>query len=289
MMTEYCNAIESIFRRNLETRYMDKIYLPKMFSNAVESLLKGTHIVIVTGFVVKDAMAGETDGPPGAMALAKTLEGMGKTVTLITDPINTAIVKKGRDYLQLDSKLITITDANYEAVSRQLLEDTSVSHLIAIERPSQAEDGEYYSMRAEVITPYVSNTDFLFNQASTYKITTIGIGDGGNEVGMGCVKEDIHRYVPNGVKICAATEVDYLIIAGVSNWGAYGICGALSIALNRMLLPENHVETAVLREMINVGAVDGFAKVPVMEVDGIDLEGNMTILSAIRRVVERYI
>lgn len=288
-MRTYCNEIELIFRRNLETRYMDQIYLPKMFSSAVESLLKGTHVVIVTGFVVKDAMAGETDGPPGALALAKTLEQMGKTVTLITDPINTAIVKKGSDYLQLDSKLITITEDNYEEESRQLLEDTSISHLIAIERPSKADDGECYSMRGEIITPYVSNTDFLFNQASKHKITTIGIGDGGNEVGMGCVKKDIQKYVPNGLKICASTEVDYLIIAGVSNWGAYGLCGALSIKFNRMLLPENQVETAVLGEMISVGAVDGFDKIPVMKVDGIDLEGNMKILSDIRRVVERYI
>lgn len=289
MIETYFNKIESVFRRNLETRYMDQIHLPEMFSASVKSLLKAKHVVIVTGFVVKEAMAGETDGPPGALALAKALEDVGKTVTIVTDPINSEILHRGRDFLDLASKVLIMTNDNYKKESNLLLEKDDLTHLIAIERPSQASDGAYYSMRGEVLTPYVSNTDYLFHKAKLHGIETIGIGDGGNEIGMAIVKKDIEAYVPKGKQICATTEVDFLIIAGVSNWGAYGICGALSIELKKNLLPENQVEKKLLEEIVSVGAVDGFAKIPIMKVDGIDLEGNLKILSEIRELVRKHI
>jgi hypothetical protein len=58
---------------------------------------------------------------------------------------------------------------------------------------------------------------------------TIGIGDGGNEIGMGSLpKEIIESGIPNGEVIAAATPVDSLIVAGVSNWGGYGLLAAMA-------------------------------------------------------------
>lgn len=44
-------------------------------------------------------------------------------------------------------------------------------HLLAIERPGMAADGNYYTMRARKITHLVTNTDVLFEAAK--KIPTI--------------------------------------------------------------------------------------------------------------------
>jgi hypothetical protein len=47
---------------------------------------------------------------------------------------------------------------------------------------------------------------------------TIGIGDGGNEIGMGVLPEEIVRDdIPNGRLISAAVSADYLIVSSVSN------------------------------------------------------------------------
>jgi len=47
----------------------------------------------------------------------------------------------------------------------------------------------------------------------------ISIGDGGNEVGMGNVKNKVEKFIPYGEKICANTECNYLLVCDVSNWG----------------------------------------------------------------------
>ena len=54
-----------------------------------------------------------------------------------------------------------------------------------------------------------------------------GIGDGGNELGMGKVKDIIHRDIPNGPTIACAITSGYLLTAGVSNWGGYALATAL--------------------------------------------------------------
>ena len=58
-------------------------------------------------------------------------------------------------------------------------------------------------------------------------IIFIGIGDGGNELGMGKVLDRIVKDVPHGETIACVTAADYLITAGVSNWGGYALAVAL--------------------------------------------------------------
>jgi hypothetical protein len=85
---------------------------------------------------------------------------------------------------------------------------------------------------------------------------TIGIGDGGNEVGMGkvsgwrlpipcCWSRDrsltfpcvlqvkakiLASSIPNASQIHCVTPADHLIVASVSNWGGYALAAALALA-----------------------------------------------------------
>ena len=63
-------------------------------------------------------------------------------------------------------------------------------------------------------------------------IITIGIGDGGNEVGMGKVYDDVLKYVPFGDVIASTISCDYLISCGVSNWGGFAVAVGLSVLSN---------------------------------------------------------
>lgn len=41
-----------------------------------------------------------------------------------------------------------------------------------------------------------------------------GVGDGGNELGMGKVKEAVKKYIRNGDVIACDVEADFAVIAG---------------------------------------------------------------------------
>ena len=61
------------------------------------------------------------------------------------------------------------------------------------------------------------------------QITTVGIGDGGNELGMGKVRSQIVQHVPKGETTGSVISCDYLITCGVSNWGGFAVSAALDI------------------------------------------------------------
>ena len=61
------------------------------------------------------------------------------------------------------------------------------------------------------------------------RISTSSIGDGGNELGMGKVQKQVEDHVSLGKEIACVVSSDYLITAGVSNWGGYAIAVGLYV------------------------------------------------------------
>jgi hypothetical protein len=139
------------------------------------------------------------------------------------------------------------------------------------------------------ISAYTAKLDYLFTQG----IPSIGIGDGGNEIGMGNLYEVV-RQTPNLPRQPTVTRVDQLIIASVSNWGAYGLVAALSLQAGRDLLPSDEEATAAIRTIVDLGAVDGFSSLPDYgdsgyRVDGFTLEENLAVLSRLREMVQEAV
>ena len=130
-------------------------------------------------------------------------------------------------------------------------------HTIAIERAGRAIDGSFYTMRAirmdELINPDIDDLMLIGTRCGarskgidestsssyssspvkrkSYPRTSTGIGDGGNESGMGKVITKVQDYIQNGKIIAAATSSDHLIASGVSNWGAWGLLAAVEGAI----------------------------------------------------------
>jgi len=80
-------------------------------TGAVSSLVrKGKKVVIITGFYVPvgDPPATETDGPPGALALAKGLKHLGMEVSLLSDEYSLSALKAGLTILNLSEKEVPI-------------------------------------------------------------------------------------------------------------------------------------------------------------------------------------
>jgi uncharacterized protein YcsI (UPF0317 family) len=239
---------------------------------AAQSLRLARRVGIVSGFYIPAAGAGETDGPPGAKVLGDALAALGIDVDYITDARNAPL-------FEALGAPVLIEPPDYVATRRP-------THLVSVERVGRALDGRYHNMRGEDITGSVAPLDELFLEAGRRGLTTIGIGDGGNEIGMGNVFADTLAQVDNGPAIACVVPTDFCIAAGVSNWGAYGLAGALSVLEGRDLLPTAEQAAAAIERMVHVGgAVDGVTHQRTVSVDGLDVSQSLRMLESIRRQI----
>src|ERR1700724_3269416 len=84
-------------------------------------------------------------------------------------------------------------------------------------------------MRGVDITAKTSPLHLLFEVAPAVPgLTTIGIGDGGNEIGMGKIPWDVIRgNIPSGARVPCRVPTDQLIVAGARTWGGYGLAAGV--------------------------------------------------------------
>jgi hypothetical protein len=189
----------------------------------------------------------------------------------------------------------------------------SLTHLIAIERagPSWFEcegaepeagsrrfatlcppehQNQVHNFRGQIITGQTAKTHLLFDfiRHNSLPVRTIGLGDGGNEIGMGSIPwQVIHANIPSGLgaRIACRVATDWTIACGVSNWGAYALGTAASWLRGRAELLRDWTderERAVLAALTDAGAVDGVTAEPTMSVDGMAIEQHLAIWGQIR-------
>ena len=253
-------------------------HLPADYATQAAQLIldnPGTAIV-VTGFYILDAGFAETDGPPGAVVIGSALNQLGYKVVHVTDLYATEIMDKtGGDYSSVVEFPITDEDASAE-FARDLLSELNPSVLVAIERCGLTDEGKYRNMRGRDITDYNARIDHIFNS----DVPSVGIGDGGNEIGMGNLAEEVTQ-VESLVKIPCVTQTTKLMLASVSNWGGYGLAAALSALSGRNLLPSIAEEQQLLRDTVDLGAVDGMSAKQEYKVDGFTIEENSETVQAL--------
>ncbi|NXR54156.1 GLUCM protein, partial [Hippolais icterina] len=200
-------------------------------------------VLITTGFPTHftHQPPEENDGPPGALAIAAVLQALEKQVAMVTDQramdLNKKIIEEAVQ-LGILKKPIPLLSYQRESADSALMflcesgnpERPRFDHLVAIERAGMAADGNYYNARKVNIKHLVDPIDELFLAAQTIPgITTTGVGDGGNELGMGKVKDAVKKHIKNGDVIACDVEADFTVVAGVSNWGGYAIACALHV------------------------------------------------------------
>jgi len=196
------------------------------------------HVGIVVGFFVRHAEppSPETDGLNGMGQLAIGLMEAGFKVTVISDAPCAKAVWAVIDALpgRPDLEIVDVNERSVRRLRDHLTHGpTPLTHLIAIERVSPGADGRPHREHGWDMSRETAPLHLLFQDTGwSPPWTTVGIGDGGNEIGMGVLpSEVIARYIPNGSLIAATTPADFLIVAGVSNWGAYGLLAAVAALL----------------------------------------------------------
>ena len=248
---------------------------------AARALLRSRRVLITTGFTVGDGLP-ETDGPPGAASLGRALRALGASVTYITDAPAVAVLEAALEALGEPAPIATFPGTgDAEAAARRLLREQLPSHLVSIERPGRTASGDYLNARGATVRRWNAPLDALF-LAAPRRVTTVGVGDGGNEIGMGNVRARIGRAGALARAIASVVTVDHLVVAGTSNWGAYGIAAELSCASGRPLLHSAEEERAMIRGCVAAGAVDGLTRRPEATVDGLPLEAHVGMLELLR-------
>lgn len=290
---------------------------------------RGKRAVIVTGFFIPSATpaAAETDGPPGAALLGAALASIGIDVQLVTDQRCHNAVQIAAEAMKLPGSAVTAIGDTPEAIDAWYQHATSSqhppSHLIAIERvgPSHtresilqqaehqtdaqsaiqafdqtvaiAEQNHCYNMRGTCLDAFTAPLHRLFELAEcNLSLKTIGIGDGGNEIGMGSIDWQELRQRLTGeaaAKIPCRIRTNWTVVAGVSNWGGMALAAATLLLRNQ---PQNLVDWnsdqqhAMLTRLVNEGpAVDGITRLPEATVDGLPFLTYIQPWIGIRRVL----
>lgn len=275
----------------------------------------GKPVLVVTGAGTAPALpAGETDGPPGAVALAKALTlGLNCKPVLVTEANHAPAVDLSLATIGLCTspiELFGLTSApapeldpsaktHSEAEAERILDTHSPAAVIFVERDGRNPVGRYHGVRGNCRpVGSVAAADELALLAAKRNIVTLGIGDGGNEVGFGAFREEVADVFPDGGGCdngCAPGRVtsistDVCVAAGISNWGAYGVAAAIAATLqlpSLLLAPDD--ELALVEACLRGGALDGATSSASLSVDGVSHLGSKAILTLLHELIAMYL
>jgi hypothetical protein len=246
---------------------------------AAQALRRARRVVITTGFVVEAGTA-ETDGPPGAAVLGRALRTLGAHVTYVTDDVTAPVLAATLTALGEPPDVVRYPAGDRGA--RDVLARARPTHLVAVERPGRARDGAYRNMRGVDVSDWNAPLDALFvlaRQTRRRRLVTVGVGDGGNEIGMGNVRAHIGRAGAVAARIASIVRVDHLVVAGVSNWGAYGIVAHLGRLSGLPLLHTPDEERRMVDACVAAGACDGVTRRREPTVDGLPLDAHAALVA----------
>lgn len=271
---------------------------------------RGDRVLILTGFLSPKPYP-ETDGLIGSAVLAAALERARGAVPVfvcereVVGPLLAALRASGLNGVPrlIDLEGIPHVAAVLEfpaepdaakPASVELADMIKPAVCIAIERPGANPRGEYHYAMGKNVTSDISRIDLLYTELAARGVATIGIGDFGNELGMGAIYETIRSETPAGAECgcgcgggtACATPADVTVVASVSDWGAYAIAACLSyLARDPQVLVARDVYRRIIDDTVRAGAIDGPSRYAVPYIDGIDDGFNSALLEVMRGAV----
>lgn len=278
-----------------------------------DAVSRGDRVVIVTGFPSRSFLIEgltETDGPTGSAVLARCLEEcLGAIPIVVTHPLLTRYVEpcltaagliltdleralrsKAGDWTAAATTCVPFTGDRTEAQAAAvaLLDRVAPTAMVSVETPGPAADGRCYTATGRESTDHlIVRGEALFAEAGKRGVLTVGIGDGGNELGLGAVAEATRRHVRNGEIIACAVPATVTVPAAISNWGACAIGAAVAAAMRQPEVLERIDPVWVNDACALAGAVDGSFSRPMPRQDGTPRDLSGYIWNLMRYTVDR--
>jgi hypothetical protein len=278
----------------------------------IERVHDGDYVLILTGAGMAPWLPqGETDGPLGAVSLARALaRGLGARPVYISEernlaPIVAASVAAGVSIVSradIDQRPEAALAVPYPlggeealAKAKDMLDDLEPKAIVSIEKLGPNERGVFHSITGkEIPADGQAHAHHLMQEGDRRGILTIGVGDGGNELGYGLIAEDVRELqdygrrcqCPCGSGVATVVTADVLVSAAVSNWGAYGIAACLAHILeDRDVLHDTNTEYRMLEACATAGALDGALGSQILAVDGIDWQTQQALITMLHSIV----
>jgi hypothetical protein len=269
----------------------------------------GATVLVLTGAGAPPSLPrGETDGPLGAAVLAR-----GLVLAFGARPVLVAEARfRGAIVATLDALADSSADSRWRSSvryapfpARRNSARTAATALwnrvrpvavIAIERLGPNVRGVTHNAMGEDVTAAHGGVESLLILARRRGVLTIGVGDRGNELGFGSIMKRRARVrsltrpcaCPCKSTIACTIPAELVVVASVSNWGAYAIVAGLAIRLgDARFLHRPKDETRMLKACVLAGARDGLSTRQQLTVDGLPLRIQRSVLTLLKRAVAR--
>ncbi|OQM76071.1 glutamate cyclase domain-containing protein [Manganibacter manganicus] len=279
-----------------------------------QAVTPGSTVVLVTGLILPGHHPyGETDGPVGTAVLARTIAMAWKArVLVVVEPelsdLMTMLLRVAEMQVVSPEELRQEDGAHRPiaavvGLSRDRGEahaqaggwfaDFNATAVVAIEKAGANASGVYHMVGGADISAQSGKGEAVFEAAAKRGLLRIGIGDRGNELGMGPVAEVTRALLPFGAEcgcpchggVADQTDADLAVPAVVSNWGAYGITTCIAAIEERQdLLHSADREHRLLETAVQHGGVDGMSGRALLAVDGIGLAPGMAFVEMLAEI-----
>lgn len=241
-------------------------------------------VACITGIVGAPLVFGEIDGPLGACVLAGALVGVGKSADVA-----------------VPAKLIPVAQAMQRAlgfeggiIDEMQLRVDDYDAAVTIEKLGRNRKGVAHNIFGHPRSDQEPVADEFIEGMNAANKPTVGIGDGGNEIGFGAIFDEARSIVPYGARcqcpcedgMVTSTATKVLFPAAVSDFGAYAVTTALGVLNGRALLTASASKIGeAIEAALRYGCLDGGTYQPgKLGDDGIPLWGVQAIVNALRCV-----
>lgn len=271
----------------------------------------GQPVVMLTGWPDRPGVSAEiseNDGPVGTAALARAVHAATGAVPLIliedkqvramadvmlAAGLRIQSLEECREAARYDAPIhaaaigaLPVDKEEAAAMARQIFATLSPTLVISIEKGGMNDAGQISTSLGADTTDFHGKGDFFMREATARGIPTIGVGDGGNELGMGVIRDEIRAKLRHGDTFAPIHKVDILVAAAVSNWGAYGIAACLAALTGRPeVFHSADQEETLLRRAASAGFIDGITGWVEPSVDGIPLAAQKSVVELLATIV----
>jgi hypothetical protein len=286
-------------------------------AQCLHQVAPGRTIVIATGFCHPQRLpCGETDGPPGAAALARAVHlGLGATPWLLGEaaieaPMAACMQSLGLSLCHASTEACGLrpgvvfqacpTDAQAaQEAAYQLIENLQPAAVVVTEKVGPNRLGVAHSAMGLAIPEGARfPVEYVLAAAHAAGIPTIGVGDNGNDIGFGLIEDVVRRYKPYG-DVCqcpcggglaTVTKTTTLVTAAVANWGAYGIVTCLAALCGRPdLLHSAATELQMIDACVRAGAADGITGRLEATVDSLPAAVHASIVELLHALIAKVV
>ena len=281
----------------------------------LSKLQRGDTVIFLTGSIVRGWVSpalAETDGPIGVAALGRAINfGFNATPVVLTDPSLVPAVAATMEAAGMTvaprakacgaaanerfTGVAAVETGPHEADAARehaarLIDELKPRAVVAVERSGMTGDGTFRNSVGQNTSEGRALLDYVVLEAKARGVPTIGIGDLGNEIGMGAVRDAVERHIPDGARVCAAVATDVVFPCGVSNWGCYAIQAALAMLSGRIELAHTPaLERRLLDAAMRIGLVDGLHGTREPTVDGLPGELHVALVQLLHTTAQRGI